>query len=120
MSLGRTRFPDAATPGQPQPPSVTPFMTPPVTPLRGAFGVEVCDVDLSHLTDEAARHLGELVLRHGVVVVPDQILDPGQQVALAARFGRVTPSRPGCGAGRTCGRPARRGCAPSGRITTGR
>ncbi|ADP81486.1 TauD/TfdA dioxygenase family protein [Pseudofrankia inefficax] len=61
-------------------------------PLSDRFGVEVRGLNLANVTDEDSSSLRGLLLRHGVVAVPDQILDPDQHIALAARFGRVTPS----------------------------
>ncbi|WP_261554677.1 TauD/TfdA dioxygenase family protein [Frankia tisae] len=65
---------------------------PSVTRLLAGFGVEVRGGDLSAATGPSGPALRDLMLRNGVVALPDQILDPDQHVALAARFGRVTPS----------------------------
>ncbi|SNQ51743.1 Taurine catabolism dioxygenase TauD/TfdA [Frankia canadensis] len=62
------------------------------SPLPGAFGVEVRDLDLAGAAGRDQAWLSELLLRHGVVVLPDQILDPDEHIALAEHFGEITPS----------------------------
>lgn len=71
----------------------------PATPLAPAVGVRVGGVDLAALAapgrsaevGEQASGLRELVLRHKVVVLPDQVLDADAHVAVTRLFGTVTP-----------------------------
>jgi len=65
---------------------------PVTTPLTPTVGVVVSGLDLAVIDDATAAELGALVVRHGMVAVPGQDLDEDAQVALAARFGTVTPS----------------------------
>jgi alpha-ketoglutarate-dependent taurine dioxygenase len=60
--------------------------------LTPAIGAIVTGLDLTAIDDVTAAELATLVVRHGMVAVPGQSLDEDQQVALASRFGVVTPS----------------------------
>jgi alpha-ketoglutarate-dependent taurine dioxygenase len=65
---------------------------PVTTPLTPTVGAVVSGVDLAAIDDTTAGELAALVVHHGMVAVPGQELDEDAQVALAARFGTVTPS----------------------------
>lgn len=57
----------------------------------GAVGARVDGIDLSQPLGEPARaSLREALDRHGVLVFPDQRLDPEQQLAVAEIFGEVS------------------------------
>lgn len=65
-----------------------------ITPLAAELGVRVGGVDLGSLPgapDEVVSGLRDLVLRHKVVALPDQVFDADGHVAVARRFGSVTP-----------------------------
>lgn len=76
-------------------------MTPSAIPLAAAIGVRAAGFELAELAARAAAdpdgvagevaRLRALVLRHKVVVVPDQVLDPDAHIAVARLFGTVTP-----------------------------
>ncbi len=56
-----------------------------VSPIKGSFGVEILNVDLkdpaSHAAVVEAFHL------HGAIVVRNQLLEPGEQMAFTRAFG---------------------------------
>jgi taurine dioxygenase len=62
------------------------------TPLTPGFGIELSGGDAR--ADLAAGELRALVEEHLVVVLRDQELDPGAQVALARGLGEPTPAHP--------------------------
>ncbi|TCK26326.1 TauD/TfdA dioxygenase family protein [Pseudonocardia endophytica] len=67
-----------------------------LTPLTATLGVRVTGVDMAALAGpdphgETVAALRDLVLRHKVVLLPDQVLDADGHVAVARRFGDVTP-----------------------------
>ena len=62
------------------------------TPLTPGFGIELSGGDAR--ADLAAGELRALVEEHLVVVLRDQALDPGAQVALARGLGEPTPAHP--------------------------
>ncbi len=56
-----------------------------INPLKGSFGVEILDVDLTDTATHAA--VIETFHRHGVIVVRDQTLEPEHQMAFTRAFG---------------------------------
>ena len=59
-----------------------------ITPIASELGAEVAGVDLREpLTDGALQELQQALLDHLVLFFHDQPLEPGQQRALAERFG---------------------------------
>ena len=66
-----------------------------VRPLTGTLGAEVRGVDLRRRLDDATvAELRALWLGYKVLFFPEQSLSPEEQVALARRFGAVTPAHP--------------------------
>ena len=60
--------------------------------ISGSFGAQLSGASLSEST--AAAEIARLVAEHLVVVVRDQPLGPGDQVALAHLLGKPTPAHP--------------------------
>jgi len=59
-----------------------------VTPLGGAFGVELSEIDLANGFDDALiDRLAALIYKNKVVCIRDQQLDPAQFAAFAKAFG---------------------------------
>jgi taurine dioxygenase len=56
-----------------------------VRPIKGSFGVEILDVDLTNPSAHAA--VVDTFHRHGAIVVRDQTLEPEQQMAFTRAFG---------------------------------
>ncbi len=52
-------------------------------------GVEVTDLDLGALDDDAVDHLRDLLSEHGVVVLPDQQIDDEQFLSFLRSFGQL-------------------------------
>jgi alpha-ketoglutarate-dependent taurine dioxygenase len=66
-----------------------------VSPLTGTLGAEVRGVDLRRPLDGATvAALRALWLHYKVVFLPEQYLGPAELVAVARRFGAVTPAHP--------------------------
>lgn len=63
-----------------------------VRPITGTFGAELSGASLTD--PDAAAEISALLTKHLVLVVRDQQLGPGDQVALAHRLGRPTPAHP--------------------------
>ncbi len=61
-----------------------------VTPIAGALGADITDIDVSApLSEDAFRDLKAALDRYGVVALRDQTLTPAEQLAFARRFGEV-------------------------------
>lgn len=60
-----------------------------VTPMVGALGAEVSDVDLTRLSDTVFEEIHRAWLEHQVLFFRDQNIAPGDQVAFARRFGEL-------------------------------
>jgi taurine dioxygenase len=56
--------------------------------LTDGFGVEVRGVDLAHCGPEVHKAIVETFDRHGVMVIRDQVLSPGDQIAFTKAFGQ--------------------------------
>jgi len=66
-----------------------------VRPLTGTLGAEISGVDLGRRLDDATvAELRALWLGYKVLFFRDQFLLPEEQVALARRFGSLTPAHP--------------------------
>jgi alpha-ketoglutarate-dependent taurine dioxygenase len=66
-----------------------------VTPLSGVIGATIHGIDARRpLTDVEVEAVRSALLRHKVVFLPGQHLDPAQHVAFARHFGEVTPAHP--------------------------
>jgi taurine dioxygenase len=64
------------------------FLT--VTPIAGALGAEIDGIDLAADTSSAVfAEIKQALLAHAVVFFRDQDISPGQQLALARRFGEI-------------------------------
>src|SRR5687768_4179595 len=66
--------------------AVPPFQ---VDPLPIGFGAKVTGLRLATLSDEVFSALYQTWLDHGLLIFPGQFLSKEQQVAFAARFGRL-------------------------------
>lgn len=64
-----------------------------ITPLTPAFGAELSDVALAHLTDDEAREIDDTWARYGLLVFRDQELTPDEHIALAERFAPIDVNR---------------------------
>jgi taurine dioxygenase len=62
-----------------------------VSPVSGALGAEVTDVDLEDCDAATFAELERALNDHLALFVRDQTLDPEQQIALARRFGPPMP-----------------------------
>ncbi len=60
-----------------------------VTPVSGALGAEIGNVDLATLDDETFAEIRQAFLDHQVIFLRDQDITPDQQVAFARRFGDI-------------------------------
>lgn len=58
-----------------------------VEPLSGALGAVIRGIDVTALDDAGFAAVYAAFLRHGVIVLEDQQVDPAQYVAFARRFG---------------------------------
>jgi len=63
-----------------------------VRPITGTFGAELTGASLGD--PAAAEQIADLLAEHLVLVVRDQNVGPGDQVALAHRLGTPTPAHP--------------------------
>lgn len=61
-----------------------------IRPLAGAAGAEVTGIDLADSLDDATfAAIEEAFDTHGVLLVRNQNITPGQQIAFAERFGQI-------------------------------
>ena len=60
-------------------------------PLSGALGAEVTGLDLAALDGETEAEILVALADHLVLVFPDQVLEPADQIAFARRLGTVNP-----------------------------
>ena len=58
-----------------------------VAPLAGALGAEVFGVDLKAIDDAGWAELHDAFIKHSVLVVRDQTLEPADLMRAGARFG---------------------------------
>ncbi len=62
-----------------------------VAPAAGSIGAEVTGIDLARACDEALEEFEQALTDHIALMVRDQDLSPGDQVAFARRLGRAMP-----------------------------
>jgi len=60
-----------------------------VTPVSGALGAEINDVDLAKLDDETFADIRQAFLDYQVIFFRNQTITPEQQIAFARRFGDI-------------------------------
>ncbi len=60
-----------------------------VTPISGALGADIGDVDLANLDDATFTEVRQAFLDHQVIFFRDQTITPAQQIAFAKRFGDI-------------------------------
>ena len=60
-----------------------------VTPVSGALGAELGNVDLSNLDDATFEEVRQAFLEYQVVFFRDQKITPDEQIAFAKRFGDI-------------------------------
>lgn len=63
-----------------------------VEPLTPHFGAELVGAAVNDAP--AADEIGSLLVEHRLLVIRDQVLGPGDQIALARRLGEPTPAHP--------------------------
>ena len=61
--------------------------------LTGHVGAILTGQQLNSLTDAGFNGLRNALFEHGVVVMPDQYLDPEAHIDLAKRFGEIDVNR---------------------------
>ena len=65
-----------------------------IRPISGALGAEILGVDFAAGVDDATfDRIRTTFHEHGVIVIRDQDLTPGQHVAAARRFGKINVNR---------------------------